>query len=195
MNNIGEIISDQGRIDDAEELFRAVQEIVDGAGHRGLSMMSRLNLGRAAARAGRFTEADELLRESLEGFREIHAASFEQEVHARIAEAAVLAGDHERALSEAELAERLSDAELHPTLRALLHRVRGFAYLQLGRADDAEREFEQSVEAARSADALYELALSLRAEQVLQGDAADDGEAQQLLDALQVTCVPNVPTG
>jgi class 3 adenylate cyclase/tetratricopeptide (TPR) repeat protein len=195
MNNIGEIISDQGRIDDAEELFRAVQEIVDGAGHRGLSMMSRLNLGRAAARAGRFTEADELLRESLEGFREIHAASFEQEVHARIAEAAVLAGDQERALSEAELAERLSDAELHPTLRALLHRVRGYAYVQLQRREDAEREFEQSIEAARSASALYELALSLRADEVLRGTPTEGSEAQRLLDALEVTCVPEVPTG
>jgi tetratricopeptide (TPR) repeat protein len=115
-------------------------------------------------------------------------------VHARIAEAAVLAGDHERALSEAELAERLSDAELHPTLRALLHRVRGYAFLLVGRRDKAEREFEQSVEAARSADALYELALSLRAEETLRGEAGHDGEAQRLLDALNVTCVPNVPT-
>jgi class 3 adenylate cyclase/tetratricopeptide (TPR) repeat protein len=195
MNNIGEILSDQGRINDAEMLFREVQATVDVAGHRGLSLMSRLNLGRAAARAGRFDEANELLQEALEGFREIHAASFEQEVHARIAEAAVLAADHERALSEAELAERLSGAELHPTLRALLHRVRGYAYLQVQRRDEAEREFERSVEAARSADALYELALSLRAEEVLRGEAADDAEAQRLLDALNVTYVSNVPTG
>ena len=104
-NNIGEILSDQGRLDEAEELFRAVRETIDPTGHRLLSMLSRLNLGRAAARAGRFAEADELLSEAAEGFREIHAASFEQEVHARIAEAAVLAGDPERALREAQLAE------------------------------------------------------------------------------------------
>jgi class 3 adenylate cyclase/tetratricopeptide (TPR) repeat protein len=195
MNNIGEILSDQGRIDDAETLFRDVQEIVDSAGHRGLSLMSRLNLGRAAARAGRFEEADELLQEALEGFREIHAASFEQEVHARIAEAAVLAGDHERALSEAELAERLSDAELHPALRALLHRVRGYVYLQLRRREEAEREFESSIEAARSGEARFELALSLRADEVLRGAIADDGEAQLLLNALEVTRVADVPTG
>jgi class 3 adenylate cyclase/tetratricopeptide (TPR) repeat protein len=194
MNNIGEILSDQGRIEEAEELFRAVQEIVDAAGHRGLSLMSRLNLGRAAARASRFEEADELLQEALEGFREIHAASFEQEVHARIAEAAVLAGDHERALREAELAERLSDAELHPALRALLHRVRGYSYLQMHRADDAAREFADSIAAARSGEARYELALSLLAEEALRGKATADGEAQRLLHALNVTRVPTVPT-
>jgi class 3 adenylate cyclase/tetratricopeptide (TPR) repeat protein len=194
-NNIGEILSDQGRLDEAEDLFRAVQQTVDPAGHRGLSMMSRLNLGRAAARAGRFDEADELLEEAAEGFREIHAASFEQETHARIAEAAVLAGDPERALRELELAEPSGEAEPPPALRSLLHRVRGYAYLQLHRRDDAEAEFMESVEAARVTDALYELALSLRAEEVFRGTRTDDGEAQRLFDALQVSSLPHVPTG
>ena len=193
MNNIGEILSDQGRLDEAEELFRAVRQIVDPAGHRGLSLMSRLNLGRAAARAGRFDEAEELLGEAADGFREIHAASFEQEVHARIAEASVFAGDHERALGEVEIAEGTGEPELSPALRALVHRVRGYAYFQEQRLDDAAREFEESIEAARSADAKYELALSLRADETLRGAPTDGGEAQRLLDALQVTCVQDVP--
>ena len=75
------------------------------AGHRGLSLMARLNLGRAAARAGRFDEAEQLLAEARDGFHEIQASSFEQEAHARLAEAAVFAGDHERALREVEFAE------------------------------------------------------------------------------------------
>jgi tetratricopeptide (TPR) repeat protein len=192
-NNIGEILSDQGRIAEAEELFRSVQEIVDAAGHRVLSMLSRCNLGRAAARASRFEEADELLKEALEGFREIQAASLEQEVHARIAEAAVHAGDHARALQEAELAERLGE-EPSPALRALIHRVRGYAFLQLQRRDEAALEFEASIKEARSASALYELALSLRAYEVLRGESGDGREAQHLLDALEVTCLPQVPT-
>ena len=195
VNNIGEILSDQGMLDDAEGLFRAVQLTADPAGHVGLSMMSRLNLGRAAARAGRFEEADELLEEAAEGFREIHAASFEQEVHARIAEAAVLAGDPERALGEIEVAELAGEAELPPALRALLHRVRGYAYLQLHRRDAAAAEFEQSVEAARRGDAVYELALSLRAEEVVRGRGSDADEAQRLFDALQVSSLPDVPIG
>ena len=128
-----------------------------------------------------------------EGFREIHAASFEQEVHARIAEAAVLAGDPERALREAQLAELTSEADQPAAFRALVHRVRGYAYCQLHRRDDAEQEFEQSIEAAREGDALYELALSLRAQESFCGAAAEDGEAQRLFDALQVSAVPEVP--
>ena len=195
VNNIGEILSDQGRLDEAETLFRQVQETVDAAGHRGLSMMSRLNLGRAAARAGRFTEADELLKEAAEGFREIHAASFEQEVHARIAEAAVLAGDHARALHEVELAELLGEADPPPALRAALDRVRGYAHLQRQERDAAELEFEKSVAVARASATLYELALSLRAQEILRRASVEDGEAQRLLDALEVIALPDVPTG
>jgi len=194
VNNIGEILSDQGKLDEAETLFRQVQATVDAAGHRGLSMMSRLNLGRAAARAGRFTEADELLTEAIEGFREMGAASFEQEVHARIAEAAVLAGDHARALHEVELAELSGEAEPPPALRAALDRVRGYAYLQLHDRDAAASEFGKSVEVARESATLYELALSLRAQETLGGGSGEDGEAQRLLDALEVVSLPGVPT-
>ena len=192
-NNIGEILSDQGKLDEAEELFRTVRQTIDPTGYLLLSTLSRLNLGRAAARAGRFAEADELLSEAAEGFREIHAASFEQEVHARIAEAAVLAGDPERALREAQLAELSSEADQPAAFRALVHRVRGYAYCQLHRPDDAAQEFEQSIEAAREGDALYELALSLRAQERFCGVTVDDGEAQRLFEAMQVLGLPEVP--
>jgi len=186
-NNIGEILSDQGQLEEAVELFTTVQRTVDPTGHRGLSTMARLNLGRAAARAGRFDDAEALLAEAAEGFREMHAASMEQETHARIAEAAVLAGDHERALREADVAELTGEANPPPTLRALLHRVRGFAHLQAGKPGDAATEFERSIEAARSVNALYELALSLQAAALLSGDRTAATEAQTLLDALQVS--------
>jgi len=63
------------------------------------------------------------------------------------------------------------------------------------RRDEAASEFEQSVDAARGSAVLYELALSLRAQEVLRGASAEDGEAQRLLDALEVSSLPHVPTG
>jgi class 3 adenylate cyclase/tetratricopeptide (TPR) repeat protein len=190
-NNIAEILSDQGRLDEAKELFETVQRAVDPTGHRGLATMTRLNLGRVAARAGQFAEAQELLEEAAKGFREIHAASFEQETHARIAEAAVLAGDAERALRESEYAELAGESNAPPQLQAVLHRVRGYAQRRLGHADAAIAELERSIAAARASAALYELALSLRALDRLRG--VESGEAQQLLDAMQVVEVAEPP--
>jgi tetratricopeptide (TPR) repeat protein len=192
-NNIGEILSDQGKLDEAEALFQEVRNAVDPTGHRGLSLMARLNLGRVAARGGRFDEAEQLLHEARDGFHDIQASGLEAEAHARLAEAAVLAGDPERALREVELAELVGEANAPPQLQAVLFRVRGYAHLQVDRLEDASREFERSLEAARRAGALYEIALSLRAKGLARGTATDAAEAQDLLDAMQVERVAEVP--
>jgi class 3 adenylate cyclase/tetratricopeptide (TPR) repeat protein len=196
-NNIGEILSDQGKLEEAEALFQEVREAVDATGHRGLSSMARLNLGRAAARGRRFDEASDLLAEARDGFHEIQASSLEQEAHARIAEAAVLSGDHQRALREVELAELVGETEAPPQLQAVLFRIRGYAHLQLQRPDDAAGEFDRSLDAAKRAGALYEIALSLRAKALARGAEPDAAEAaaesQKLLEALEVVQVPEIP--
>jgi class 3 adenylate cyclase/tetratricopeptide (TPR) repeat protein len=191
-NNIAEILSDQGHVTEAIRLFEEVLETSDRAGRRSLALLARLNLGRAAAREGRFDEADDLFAEAAEGFRQMHAGGFEQEARARFAEASVLAGDHERALREADNAEAAGE-EVPPQLKALLHRVRGSAHLQSGRPEQAAREFELGLEAARGVDALYEIALLLSARSALPGRSEDADEAASLLEALEVVRVPDVP--
>ena len=191
-NNIGEILSDQGRFDEAGELFEEARRAVDSAGHRALSLMARMNLGRLAARQGRFDEAQTMLGEAVEGFHEIEAASLEEEARARIAEAAVLAGDHERAVREADIAELTGEANPPPPLQAVLHRVRGYALLQESREADAVEELQRSLSAARSGDALYEIALTLHALGRL-GDTGAAAEAAALLTRLDVAQVAEVP--
>ncbi|HKN62981.1 MAG TPA: tetratricopeptide repeat protein, partial [Gaiellaceae bacterium] len=190
-NNIGEILSDQGRFDEAGELFEEARRAVDSAGHRALSLMARMNLGRLAARQGRFDEAQTMLSEAADGFHEIDAASLEEEARARIAEAAVLAGDPHRALREADVAELTGEAST-PPLQALLHRVRGYAHLQQSRESDAIEEFQRSLAAARSGDALYEVALTVHALGRL-GDSNAAAEAKALLDRLDIAQVAEVP--
>jgi tetratricopeptide (TPR) repeat protein len=192
-NNIAEILSDQGHLEEAMRLLQEVRATSDAAGHRVLSILTRLNLGRVAARAGRFAEANELLTEARDGFREIRAASYEQEAHARMAEAAVLAGNHERALAEIEFAELAGEANAPPQLQASLDRIHGYAYLQMHRPDEAARGFDRSLHAAREIGALYEIALTLRARAIVRHDEADAAEAQRLLDMLGVVRLPEIP--
>jgi class 3 adenylate cyclase/tetratricopeptide (TPR) repeat protein len=191
-NNIAEILSDQGRFDEAGELFEEARRAVDSAGHRALSLMARMNLGRLAARQGRYDEAQAMLREAVDGFQEIEAASLEEEARARIAEAALLAGDPERAVREADIAERTGETNPPPPLQAVLHRVRGYAHLQRAREPDAIEEFQRSLSAARSGDAVYEIALTLHALGRL-GDSSAAAEATALLARLDVTQVAEVP--
>jgi class 3 adenylate cyclase/tetratricopeptide (TPR) repeat protein len=191
-NNVAEILSDQGHWEEARRLFEEVLETSDRAGRRSLALLARLNLGRAAAREGHFDEADDLFAEAAEGFRQMHAGGFEQEARARFAEASIFAGDHMRALREAENAEAAGE-ELPPQLKALLHRVRGYAHLQAGRPEQAGEEFDEGLEAAKSVDALYEIALLLAARSALSGGIEDAAEAASLLEALEVVRLPEVP--
>jgi tetratricopeptide (TPR) repeat protein len=192
-NNIAEILSDQGLYEEAQTLLEQVDETCTAAGSLLMTAVVDGNLGRLAARKGLHEDARRKLTSALAAFREIEAAGFVLEMQARLAESAVLAGRHEEALRDADVAESMSGVAAPPALQAMLHRVRGYAHLQAGRREDASRSFAHSLDAARSGDALYEVALSLHARSRLTGDAEDAGEAQRLLDALHVVRVPEVP--
>jgi tetratricopeptide (TPR) repeat protein len=193
-NNIAEIYSDQGRIADAEQLLREVQQTCEAAGSLLMSAVATANLGRAAARAGgRADEARELLGTALSTLQEIQAASFVYETEVRLAEAAVLAGDHDAALKVADAAAAAGYGALTPSVQALLHRVRGYAHLQAGRVNEAEHELERSLTVARACDALYEVALSLQATARVRRDESLAAEARALLDSLHVAVAPEPP--
>jgi class 3 adenylate cyclase/tetratricopeptide (TPR) repeat protein len=192
-NNIAEILSDQGHLEEAERLLEGVRETTEQAGQRMFAFLAQLNLGRAAARRGRFEEADTLLMQALEGFQEIHAASFEQETRTRIAEAAMLAGDSGRALREADAAEQVGESGPPPLLQAILHRVRGCAHLLAGRVTEGAAELDRGLDEARGVGALYEIALILEVRMRLPGHEGDSAERQEILDALRVERTAEVP--
>jgi tetratricopeptide (TPR) repeat protein len=196
MSNIGEILSDQGRIDEAEELFADVERVCDQAGQRLMSTVARGNLGRAAARAGRFDDAEPLLADALAGFREINAASFALETEMRLAELDVLRGDRpEEALVRTRaVLEVAEDAADMAALHASALRLRAAARLQLGDAAAAEPDLDESIVTARRGDALYEVALALDLKGAA-GDAAAAAESAELLQRLGVERVARPPFG
>jgi tetratricopeptide (TPR) repeat protein len=186
-NNIAEILSDQGRIAEADALLQEVIATADATGHALLGAVAKGNQGRAAARDGRLDEAFELLEAARASLESIDAGSFVTEMCARLGEAAVFAQDPERALAICDVSSET------PAVQALIHRTRGYALLQLGQHQTATAEIERSIEIAREAGALYEVALSLRARALAGGGAEDRTEADRILDVLNVVRVPNVP--
>jgi tetratricopeptide (TPR) repeat protein len=192
-NNLAEILSDQGRIDEAEAELREVRAICEAAGSRLMTAVADANLGRAAARAGRVDEAHELLTAAASALREIDAGSFVVEVQARLAEAALFAGEADRALATAAETEAITGTSVPPAVQALLHRVRGHALRLGGLVDEARRELEESLRIAREGGMLYEEALTLQARAKLTRAEEDAAEARRILRALDVVRVPEVP--
>ena len=198
-NNIGEVLSDQGHLEQAEDHFRESRRIQRAARFPIGVAFGTSNLGRAAARAGRFDEAAELLDEALAEFTEIGAESFVLETQARIAELRVLRGDPAAALTVVDEADDLALRLGGMTaVRAILHRVWGYALAQQGDPDLARAALEASLRLARESRAAYEEALTLEALARLAASLGDDGStaaaaAQVLFDRLGVVRTPAVP--
>ena len=76
VNNIAEILSDQGHLDEAEALLREASTIWRSAGYVSGVAYAASNLGRVAARAGRYDEALTLFEEARAGS---HAAGAQVE--------------------------------------------------------------------------------------------------------------------
>src|SRR5205085_8064286 len=134
-NNTGELLSDQGKFDEAKALFTEALRVWQAAGHRRMVSVAKTFLGRNAARAGQFEEALRLFAEARAGAEHVGAQADVAEIDAKVAECYVLRGDASSAL---ELADRTLLQEGTAVWQPLLHRVRGYALMQLCNLSDAD---------------------------------------------------------
>jgi tetratricopeptide (TPR) repeat protein len=197
-HNIAEVLSDQGRLEEADEMFRDARRVWRAADFGfGIAYVTS-SLGRVASRGGDFDRALELFADARERFADIGGAAELLDTDARIAECEVFQGDAERALALVDQTlgrARASGAPQEP----LLHRLRGYALIQLGQTVAARHALEAGLTTGRARHAQYEVALTSRALSQLTElergvpDANADAEAQVLLARLGVVAVPEVP--
>jgi tetratricopeptide (TPR) repeat protein len=199
--NEAEILSDQGRLEDAKMLLEEARTVYDARGSAFGAALATGALGRLAARSARHVEAEALLIEALATLEAIGAKGSATETRARIAEAHLLAGEHRRAY---ELATRILEAEknemtAYTGLIAQLERTAGYAAFQNHEPDVAADHFRRSMEAAEKDGVTYESALTLIAaaelaeRTSLEEPAILRAEGQEILDRLGVVAVPAVP--
>src|SRR5207244_1480762 len=146
-NNEGEIVSDQGKLEEAEKLFREARRVWRAARYPVGIALATSNLGRVAARARRFDEALELLGEALAAFEALGSEALARETEARRAECFVLAGRFQEALDVVPAVHEAAGES--PLLGVFLERLHGYALVQARRAEEAGARFERSLELAR----------------------------------------------
>jgi class 3 adenylate cyclase/predicted ATPase len=199
-NNIGEIRSDQGYLDEAEQHFKNVRRVFRAAHYQMGTAFVTGNLGRVASRAGKFDDAHELLSVAVQQLREIGAESLAVETEARLGELAAFRGDPAEALEVCDrVLERAAKLGL-VVATAMLHRVRGYAYMQSGDFVLAEDALLESLRLAREAKADYELGLTLEAwaryclEMGTASDARDaEAESWAIFERLGIIATAAVP--
>jgi tetratricopeptide (TPR) repeat protein len=199
-NNIAEILSDQGHLEDAEQQFRDALRIWRAARFRLGIAFATANLGRVAARGGRYEEAERLYDDAIAEFRAIGAEGQALETEARVAENLLLSGRVEAAERlTRQLLDRAVSTGGMATVRAMLYRILGYAVMRRDAAAALDA-FEQSLRIGEEADAQYEMALTLEAQATLArhaDEAASErlaSQAQAILRRLGVVSTPRVGT-
>ena len=160
-NNIGEILSDQGRLEPARVLFEEALAVWENASYPIGVGLATSNLGRLAARDGRLADALKLLATARDVYERIGAGDDVAETDSREAERLLRAGDP-RAAADLAHDARARTVALggNPVLLAALDRLLGIALFRLGDRPAALDLLRTSVDTARDASAEFEEAQS-----------------------------------
>lgn len=194
--NRGEILADQGRIEEAEPLFRVALRIARSYEATSRVADVELQYGRLAARAGRFAEAHGLYEEALEIYERAGARGEVLTTQARIAECLALEGRPDAAYAlSVETLEHAADVEGLFLLIPFLQRVRANANIQLGHLEGAREALAISLTEGRAKGADYEVALALeelvRLRSLLGEEThAVETERDEMFERLGIVAVP-----
>ena len=197
--NIAEILSDQGHYEDAERLIRDVIRAWRAAGAETDVAEAWRELARIMARRGELDDARDLL-ERARAVQVEHGQSGEVlTTDCRLAEVLVLGADSAPAIDlTADISTRAQGTGGGAVLAPSLHRLHGWARLQLGEYELARAEFERSLEASRDREDAYQTALALEGlvaiGRVTERDtAAESTEMREILRRLGIETTPAVP--
>ncbi len=196
-SNIAEILADQGRLAEADELLAdAVMTWGAADDPWGVAVAQRAR-GIIAARSGRFGDAETLLETARATLDRIGAKLDVAATDLAIADLCVRREDGATALEVLDRAAATSGASDH--LGPALHRLRGLAHAETGAAAEARAELEAALTMAREQRNDYETALALevidQAGPALGIPASADQrvEAAEILRRLDVVSVPGYP--
>jgi class 3 adenylate cyclase/tetratricopeptide (TPR) repeat protein len=161
--NVGEILSDQGRYAESDEVTLPALRVLQASGAHSDTAFALSVLGRTAARAGRLAEAYELLDATKAGYLRAGERGEALSTEVRIAECLALGGQTSAAQAATDEAAIQLAARGIAAEDVALDRLRGYLLAQQGQPEQATEAFEASLTLARKRSALYDQALSLDA--------------------------------
>ena len=186
--NIGEILSDQGRLEEAERQLLRAERVWTSTGHREGAAFASMLLGRLWVRAGRGEEGVAQLEVTAADMRKVGVGYYADLANALVAEGESIGGSPERGREVA--IELLGSGS---TYVALLRRASGIALGRMDQPEAARGELEHALRVARERGEDYEAALALDALSALGAtDADQDAERDAIIEELGIEQLPSL---
>lgn len=194
--NLAEVLIDQGHFEEAERLLVRARRVWAATGDEaGVAFATALR-GRVAVRVGKGEDGRAMIAEATGSFRRLGIEDDAAWTDALMAEALAFAFQAAEALALAlrVLRDRDGDGRVGP----LLHRVTGYALMQLGRPEEALRAFSTSLEHARAQQLDYDVAAAIDALEAVgaligRQRVAAPATRDDLLQRLRVVRLPAPP--
>jgi class 3 adenylate cyclase/tetratricopeptide (TPR) repeat protein len=184
--NVGEILSDQGHLDEAEIHLQRARRVWSATGERWAVAFGEALLGRLDVRRGEHARGLAALTGALEELRNLRMDAYSEYTQALIAEAHAFGGDPFEALEIASSTLRANDRQ-----RPLLSRVGAIALARLGDKDAALRELGHSLRVGRERGAEYDIAATIDAFAAVDGaDREMLAERDRILERLKIVQLP-----
>jgi tetratricopeptide (TPR) repeat protein len=184
--NVGEILSDQGRLEESEEHLRRARRVWSATREPQSVAFIDMLLGRLAVRRGDIQVGLPMLERSTRTLRAFNMHAYADFGRGLIAEAEALLGEPRRGLEVARAELEAADRD-----RPLLQRSAGIALARLGEREAAGRELTGALNDARERGAHYEIAATIDALAALGcADAELLRERDEILDALKIVRLP-----
>jgi tetratricopeptide (TPR) repeat protein len=186
-SNIGEVLVNQGRLEEAEPILRGSIRVLRASGFPDGAAFGETQLGRTLTGLGRFDEAEDVLRDAWEEAKQLGIPSMS-------ADAAVYLAESQLRSKRPDLAMRTLDVVAEGAggdfiwQSATLARVRAEVLADLGRVPEAIEELDLGLVAARDHGLAYEEALLMLLLDELTDDPDPENRARAtaLLDGLGV---------
>jgi class 3 adenylate cyclase/predicted ATPase len=189
--NIGEVLVNQGRLEEAEPLLRNAVRVLRASDY-GAAPFVEMHLGRLLTARGEFEEAERLLRAGVEQWQASGRAASAYETSINLADCLVRSGRPQEGLQVLAHATGAEPEEV-AIFEAARAAVSASALMELGFVDEAVETIADGVELARARSLTFDLArLLLLADQIgppfdeRLGTTKPAEEARRLLDRLGV---------
>lgn len=195
--NMAEVLSDQGRLEEADAPARDALRVFRAAQYsEQVSAGSRI-LGRNQSRQGRHGEAEALFIEAIRVAEESGLQLLAVAATGMLAEDLMRRGEAEAALGRlAPLEEQAASIGGAGVYEPLVERVAGLARLALGDLPAAEAALERSLSSSREVGSDFEILLTLEAKRLLalargqQPPSGEQAEVESIRDRLGIVAVP-----